>query len=495
MPMCLSDLTSENANTPPPAGVRIIPCTALDRMIANRLVLTPGLVINVRLDVKILEESLTRLIEHKFPRAGARIAFRNRAYEYQILETFDAKTPPAVFTVDDYAEPYNRSGRPQIPSTLTGSQPSIIPVPELDEFFRSKTCPKTEAEFLKPNMPMLHVHFSVFYDFTFIGVTAPHMGFDVLGTGALFSAWTRVINGDNFDAIPGMEWDAQPFAHYVPAPGSSSVSSTRTSLRGWFDLGWLSQLSFIGRFVLSSIHDPKEIGYLVRVPKAFLNEAKQKIMEELKAQGSSEYVGSSDVLLAWWYKTAYSYRAPTDHTPVHLHFASSLRSRSVFAQDAPLAHPYINNAVSYLAVPPIPLSAFLTEPLGELALRVRRAIMAYNADAASLRADLRWLFEGSNATKMAFPCPPAAEFSFTTNWRDGKLGALDFSGAVVSESKSGAAAGRVVFVHTVSSSDKALPMRGSGCVLMEDEDVVWMAQVRGSKDWEMIRQSGAIAFV
>ncbi|KAF7373742.1 hypothetical protein MSAN_00585400 [Mycena sanguinolenta] len=217
-------------------------------------------------------------------------------------------------------------------------------------------------------------------------------------------------------------------------------------------------------------------------------------MDDLKAQGSTEYVGSSDVLLAWWYKTVYSYRAPNDHTPVHLHFASSLRSRSVFAQDSPLAHPYTNNAVSYLPVPPIPINAFVNESLGELALRLRRAIVAYNADAASLRADLRWLFEGSNATKMAFPCPPGAEFSFTTNWRDGKLGALDFSGAVVSESKSEAAAGRVIFVHTVSSSDKPLPVRGSGCVLMEDDDVVWMGQVRGSKDWERIREAGAIVF-
>ncbi|KAJ6465768.1 hypothetical protein C8R45DRAFT_839726 [Mycena sanguinolenta] len=485
---------SQYENTPPPAGVRTIPCTALDRMVAYRLVVTPGLVINARLDVKILEEALTRLIEHKFPRAGARLAFRNGAYEFQIPETFDAKTPPAVFTVDDYAEPYNRSGRPRIPSSLTGSQPSIMPVPELEEFFRSKMCPKTEAEFFKPNVPMLHVHFSVFHDFTFIGVTAPHMGFDLLGFAALFSAWTRVINGDDIDAIPGMDWDAQPFAHYVPAPGSSPVTPTHTSLRGWFDLGWLSELSLIGRVVLSSIRDPKEVGYLVRVPKVFLNEAKQEIMDELKVQGSSEYVGSSDVLMAWWYKTAYSYRAPTDHTPVHLHFASSLRTRSVFTQDPPLAYPYINNAVSYLAVPPIPVNAFVKESLGELALRVRRAIVAYNADAASLRADLRWLFEGSNATKTTFPCPPGAEFSFTTNLRDGKLGTLDFSGAVVSESNSEAAAGRVVFVYSFFTLDKSFPMRGCGAVLMEDEDVVWMGQVRGSKDWEKIRQCGAIAF-
>ncbi|KAJ6465777.1 hypothetical protein C8R45DRAFT_1173416 [Mycena sanguinolenta] len=493
----LLSLFSRHENTPPPAGVRTIPCTAVDRCAANGLVLTPGLIINARLDACVQKRG-PYIHRVKFLVTYPRNSVF-KAYEFQIPQSFDAKTPPAIFTVDDYPEAYNCAGRPEIPSALTGSQPSVIPFPELDAFFRSKTCPKTEADFLKPNVPMLHVHFSVFHDLTFIGVTFPHMGFDVLGTGVLLAAWTRVVNGDDFDAIPGMEWDAQPFAHYTPAPGSSSVSSTRTSLRGWFDLGWLSQLSFIGRFILSTMRDPKEVGYLVRVPKVFLNEAKQKIMEELKAQGSSEYVGSSDVLMAWWYKVRWPgsflpTTSPTDHTPIHLHFASSLRSRRVFAQDSPLAYPYINNAVLRIAVPPIPINAFVKESLGELALRVRRAILAYNADAAALRAELRWLFEGSNATKMAFPCQPGAEFSVTTNWRDGKLGALDFSGAVVRDSKSEAVTGRVLFLHLVVTSDKTVPMRGSGVVLMEDEDVVWMAQIRASKDWERIIQSGAIAF-
>ncbi|KAJ6465769.1 hypothetical protein C8R45DRAFT_1173405 [Mycena sanguinolenta] len=457
---------SRHENTPPLAGVRTISCTALDQMIAHGLVHTPSFVVNARLDTKILEDSMARLIEHKFPRAGARLAFRNGAYEFQIPETFDAETPPAIFTVAEYLEPYNGTGRPQIPSALT------------------------EAELLRPNVPMMHVHFSVFDDLTFIGVTVPHMGFDALGFAALMLAWTRVINGDDFDAIPGMEWDAQPFAHYVPAPGSSPITPTRTSLRGWFDLGWLSQLSFIGRFVLNSVRDPKEMTYLVRVPKVFLNEAKQKIMEELKAQGSSEYVGSSDVLMAWWYKA----RSPSlSPMMLHLQLANSLRSRPVFVQDGPLAYPYINNAVSFLTVPPIPINAFVNESLGELALRLRRAILAYNADPAAVRADLHWLFEGSNATKLVFPCPPSAEWSLSSNWRDGKLGALDFSGAVVSESKS-EAAGRVAFVYLVLTSEKPSPKRGSGIVLSEDDDAVWMAQARGSKDWERIRQSGAVAF-
>ncbi|KAJ6465784.1 hypothetical protein C8R45DRAFT_492379 [Mycena sanguinolenta] len=486
-------LFSRPENTPPPAGVRTIPCTSVDRLAAAHLVLTTGLVINARLDAKVLEESLSRLIERKFPRAGARLAFRNGAYEFQIPETFYAKTPPTIFTVDDYPEAYNCAGRPEIPSALTGSQPSVIPLPELDAFFRSKMCPKAEDDFLQPNMPMLHVHVAVFHDLTCIGVTSPHMGFDALGTATLLAAWTRVINGDDLNTIPGMEWDAQPFAHYVPAPGSSSVIPVR---RGWFDLGWLSQLFFIARFILRVIRDPEEVTCLVRVPKAFISQEKQKITSELKAQGSSEYVGSADVLMAWWFKTVYSYRAPADRTPLHLHIVSNLRSQPIFAQDAPMAHPYINNAVASISVPPMPINTFLNESLGQLALRIRRAILANHADPAGIRADLRWLFANLSKTvlKTVFPCPPGAGFSFQTSWRAGKLSELDFSGAVASDVKSEAKAPRVMFVHPITTTNKTVPMRGSGAVLMEDEDAWWMSQVRGSKDWEKIRQSGALAF-
>ncbi|KAJ7805195.1 hypothetical protein B0H14DRAFT_2881312 [Mycena olivaceomarginata] len=486
----LLSLFSAHKTTLPPAGVRTIPCSAVDLYAASGLVLTTGLVINARLDPQRLEETLANLIERKFPRAGSRLAFRNGIYEFQIPDTFDAvKTPPARFTVENYEEAYNCAGRPELPIALTGWKPSVIPAPEMEVFFRSKTCPKSQDDFLKPNVPLLHVHVAVFYDLTFVGVTSPHIAFDALGTATLLTAWTRMLSGEDADTMPGMQWDAEPFASF--APGSSSSSVKPKVRRGWFELGWLSQLLFILRMTSRIVPDPNEATYFVRVPKAFLNEEKQKIMAELKIQESSEYVGSSDVLIAWWLKTVYAIRAPTDRTPIHLHVVNSVRSQPIFAQDAPLAHPYVQNAVLSITVPPLPVRAFQTESLGALALRVRRAIVAYNTDPAGVRADLRWLCAGANATKTLFPCPPGAEFSVQTSWRAGKLGALDFSGAVAGDEK---AAARVVFVHPVVSSGKTVPMRGSGAVLMEDEEVVWMSQIRGKKDWERIRESGEIVF-
>ncbi|KAF7369439.1 hypothetical protein MVEN_00273200 [Mycena venus] len=466
----LFSLFSTSKTNARPDGMRTIPCTALD-VIGRDIILTTGLIVKAKLDPKRLEQTLSKLIEIKFPRAGARLAFRNRAYEFQIPETFDTRIPPAKFTVEDRPEAYSCAGRPEIPIGLTSSRPCVTPMlgPDFDAFFRSKTCPKTLDDFLLPNVPLLHVHVVVFHDLTLIGVTWPHIGFDAVGMGTLLAAWTRMING----------------------------SGPVKMKRGWFDLGWVAQLSFIVQFIWRFIRDPEEVLHLVRIPKAFLEEEKQKIMDELKAQGSSEYVGSSDLLVAWWLKILYGHRAPTDDTPIHLHVINSLRGQPIFTNDGPLAYPYTNNAVLSIPIPPLPASAFGQEPLSSLALHVRRAIITYNADPASVHADVQWHCAGSNAFKTVYPCPPGAEYFVQTSWRAARFGTLDFSGAVVPqrEDEMTPTAARVVFVHWLSSSKKTIPFRGSGVVAMEDEDVVWTGQVCGKKEWELIKQRGEIEFI
>ncbi|KAF8179505.1 hypothetical protein K438DRAFT_1938421 [Mycena galopus ATCC 62051] len=417
----------------PPAGMRVVPCTGVDLGFRDILAAI-GLVINARLDSDKLEETLWKLVEHKFPRAGSRLAYRDGAYEFQIPEKFDAEAPPFVLTVEDHPEVYNCGTRPQIPHTFTGSKPSVIPAPELERFFRSKTCPTSLHGFLQ-----------------------------------------------------GMEWDAQPLKHF-----GSSTSLKPAVPRGWFILAGFSWLWFFLRVLYRTIPDPKTVTRFVRVPKVFLNEAKQNIMHELKAQGSSEYVGSSDVLAAFWLKTAYGHRRPMDHTPIHPHIYRDLRSLPIFAHDAPLANPYIHNAVLTIPVPPMPASVIQTESIGELALRIRRAIVAYNADPGIPRADLHWRCTESNFFKTLMPCPPGPEYWMQTNLRAARFAELDFSGAAVGN-RMGTAV-RVVF--TCPETVFSFPPLGRGVtmVTMEDEDAVWMCDTRGAKEWERIRQTGEIAF-
>jgi hypothetical protein len=64
------------APTPPPADVRVVPCTGIDAA-PRQLVVTTGFIFDARLDTKKLEDTLALLVERKFPRAGARLALRN----------------------------------------------------------------------------------------------------------------------------------------------------------------------------------------------------------------------------------------------------------------------------------------------------------------------------------------------------------------------------------------------------------------------------------
>ncbi|KAJ7664764.1 hypothetical protein B0H17DRAFT_1256017 [Mycena rosella] len=483
------------STAPPPDGVRTIPCTAMDLGMVD-LILTMGLVIDARLDAKKLQETLSTVVERKFPRAGGRLSLRNGVYELQVPDSFGPAAPPMVFTTEDYAESYKSDKRPEIPTHPTGalpSPPAIIARPaELDVYLRSVTCPRSLEGFLTPNMPLLHVHVAVFDNLTFIGVTSPHIAFDALGTATLLSAWTRLLNGEELDTIPGMDRDAEPFKTFA---GSSSISAKR----GWFNLGLFNRLSFIARFVLHIIQDSSEVPYLVRVPKTFLDGTKQNIMDELNREGSNEWVGSSDVLMAWWFKTLYTHRKHDDTTPIHIHFPVDLRNKPIWADGAPLTSPYIHNAVSKISLPPIPANAFQTESLAALALRVRRAVNAYTADPAAIRADVQWHCAHPGMT--LFPCPPGAEYNVQTNWRAACFAGLDFSGARAASPPGAAAAdtleraARVVFVHPIVTSGKNIPMRGTGGVLMDDEHGVWMSQYRGAKDWERVRQSGSLVFL
>jgi hypothetical protein len=169
-------------------------------------------------------------------------------------------------------------------------------MPLFEPYFRSKECPTSLAGFLRPNVPLVHVHVTTFADISFIGVTSSHITFDAVGTGLFLRTWTRIINGEDPDAIPGMPLDIAPFESFK----GTNVSNRK----GWFDLGFFSKINFIVRLVYRILRDGEEVVRLVCVPKAFLDSAKLMINEKLRLEGSEEWVGSSDVLMAWWYKVS-----------------------------------------------------------------------------------------------------------------------------------------------------------------------------------------------
>ncbi|KAJ7465161.1 hypothetical protein FB451DRAFT_1138498 [Mycena latifolia] len=495
-----------DAPTPAPAGMRVVPCSALD-VEQRHTVLTTGLVIDSPLDAQKLEHSLSTLVERKFPRAGARLAIRNKVYEFHIPCTFDSHTPAIAFTADRHHEPYWSRTRPDLRSLVncSDSEPLFCRFPSLKTYLISKKCPTSTAEFLRSNTPMLQVHVSVFDDLTLIGVTAPHLMFDAPGIGILLHAWTRLLSGDDIDAIPGMEWDVAPFETFR---GPNAVNC----VRGY---GYLIPdkyppniyepcLSLVVSWIRSRIRN-REVNRLIRVPKAFLEDRRREIMENLKLQGSSEWVTSSDVLLAWWIKTSYSLHKSDDPTGIFIHIPVDLRSKLIFPTASILTKPYINNASSTISVPPFAVKTLHTESLGDLALRIRRATTLYNTDLLAFEHELRW--RNANLDYKIFNihrCPPGAESELQTNWCDARLSDLDFSQARAPGSQKTA---RVLFVlaDAVMADDymskhdavqyNCTSLRGNGAILMEDEDAIWMSQVKGIREWEKLRRSGRFKLI
>jgi hypothetical protein len=120
------------------------------------------------------------------------------------------------------------------------------------------------------------------------------MMFDALGTKILLEAWCRRLNGTKLEEITGMGWDSAPFESFrnLPADGR----------RGWYDLALLGKIQFVCSIFWRQLFDRRDVTLLVCVPKIFLSKLKTAVMEELTARNLGEWVGSSDVLLAWWYK-------------------------------------------------------------------------------------------------------------------------------------------------------------------------------------------------
>ncbi|KAF7343248.1 hypothetical protein MVEN_01756500 [Mycena venus] len=484
---------------PASAGMLVVPCSTLD--IAQRdTVRTVGLVVDAHLDANKLYQTLSMLIERKFPRVGARLAYRNRVYEFHIPRVFDSETPPVAFTAEEYREPYLAScgARPDVLGLLnrTDSEPIFCQFPALKMYLVSKTCPASTDEFISTKTPMLHVHVSVFDDLTLIGVTASEMMFDAPGLSTLLHAWTRVLSGDDIDDIPGMAWDLAPFNAFL---GPSYLRCIRG--RGY---GSDRVAEYPMNMWKGSVYDPlielcqdrmrrqkraREVSQLVRIPKTFIEDRRLEVIEELKRKGFNEIVSSSDVLMAWWIKTSYRLRRPNDPTVLYLHMAADLRPKAIFAGGSPLAQPFINNASSTVCVPSL-MHEILATSLGELALGIRRTISAYDADLPASE-ELRW--RNTHPMIRLEYCQWWNESAVQTSWSG--LSGLDFSGAGRQGEKT-STQGRVRFVFTdIVMAEEGEFLRGSGAILMEDANAVWMSQVKWREEWEELRRSGLFKFV
>jgi hypothetical protein len=181
------------------------------------------------------------------------------------------------------------------------------------------------------------------------------------------------------------------------------------------------------------------------------------------------------------------HRNTADQTPIIIHTAVDLRLLHIWEEGKALSHPYVHNAMSTITPPPIPASTLASSSVADLALQIRRAIKAYTADLESIRTDIS--FRCANPTKLLIPCTPDGEAVIHSNWRTAKFGQLNFSGAAVG------AGAKATVRFMLAYFPSSIPLRGSSVVLSEDAETLWMFYIASSKEWERIKQSGAVQFI
>jgi hypothetical protein len=76
--------------------------------------------------------------------------------------------------------------------------------------------------------------------------------------------------------------------------------------------------------------------------------------------------------------------------------------------------------------------------------------------------------------------------------RDTAFGAKIFRGAPGWERKVEEGS---VFIDTAVEGERYVSLRGTGAILMEDENTIWMSQVKSRREWEKLRWSGCFDFI
>ncbi|EJD50448.1 hypothetical protein AURDEDRAFT_182386 [Auricularia subglabra TFB-10046 SS5] len=478
----ISSLWTASADPSLP-NVDVVACSAVD-LGATEFTPTRGFVLPERLDASKVKSTLFEAIEEKLPRVGARLAFRNGLYEFHIPRTFSDDVPPVQFTHTDHpgdSLSTHATIPPQLPDGQT--EPCWTDMPECVALFRAPGTPGHFREFLRPDVPLVHVHVTTFSDATLIGVTASHVMFDAHGAAALYDAWTAALRGE-LDSIVASPRAFEPFKDMLPdAP----------ELLAPQQLGLFAGLRLLVRFVWRSWFGRTESSKLLYVPHEWLSARKDECMAELKARGSTEWVGSSDVLTASILKMIYTHRS-SDPQRIHLHMPVGLRR--IFP--ATFKYPYPNNAIAYCEATRTAAGEIASRPLLDTALTIRRSLNHFTSSPGleAVRGQLAWRQRYSAGKKgRLFPLNPDAEYAFLSNWRSAKFNKLDFAGALRGYTKAKLRTVSPVFVGLFVQEGFDFPMRGSGVVLSETDDGIWATMALYDEEWERLKADGLLHFV
>ncbi|KZV89026.1 hypothetical protein EXIGLDRAFT_838818 [Exidia glandulosa HHB12029] len=441
------------------------------------LVMTVAIVLSAPTSISHLREALRDTVVQKMPKAGARITRQGKAYDFNIPTSFSDTTPPFIFTSLDVSATLAEANV-DLPIHAPDSRiPCFMPESNIVRLFRGPGCPTSLKDFLKPNVPVLHVHVVVHSDATLIGITTTHIAFDAHGLKILLSAWASATRRALRDIPP-----APPAFHPLSLEEKqkrldrAAPLSQHEPRRGWYALGVFGIIHFVVLYVWSLLKDSEERRVFIRIPKERVLQMKEAAMEELKARGEGEWVSTNDIVAAWLLKLVYAHRR--DSTPIALHMTINLRGLlpDVFSV------PYINNAVATAPAYTVPANVLAGQPLIDTALTLRRALLAYKEDTTTLYSEMT--DDALHPGRTLFPCHPGEQFAIVNSWLSAKYHDLAFA-PLLGSSKTVSP----LWVMPYTQDRSPVPMRAVLAIIFESDDSIWARWALGRKDLRRMQQA------
>ncbi|KAK3209909.1 hypothetical protein GRF29_44g1037238 [Pseudopithomyces chartarum] len=297
------------------------------------------------LDPEKLRLSLERLVQiGNWHQIGAR--YRKNAkgkLELHIPQEYDSKKPAIMFSHDNRQESIRDNElTKRLPQHAKVSHPTIY---DDNRNFTSLVTrpgrPTKLKEWTETDHPGLSIHVASFTDATLVTLSWSHVFFDALGRQSFLQAWLAVLDGRD-DEVP-------EFTPYEEDP----IVSIAEGGRPWEHIHYGHVLTgiwyvlFVICFIYEMVVYKKEAGRTIRFPGSWVDELRNRAMDELREKGVAEkdaFVSHGDVLLAFWCKTTLAAQHIRSGRPLHIINAMNVRGASEHVP-LPDKSAYIGNAV------------------------------------------------------------------------------------------------------------------------------------------------------
>ncbi|KAF7537112.1 hypothetical protein G7054_g3994 [Neopestalotiopsis clavispora] len=393
---------------------------------------------DVALDANRLHESLEKLLSMEgWRKLGARLRKNASEIEYHLPAEFAAERPAVTFS--HVRHDTSIAAHPlasQLPRAQ-GDKPTIAGDPELfTSLARPEGTPTSIDDWLTQDRGQLGLHVVSFTDATLVVLYYNHTSFDLMGWGALMTAWTHVLHGREhmvakpFGGDPGSA-DFDPFKDLGMNPTEPHVLADRHMKMG-------SLIGYGARNVLDIAFKAKE-NRIVCIPGAFIDKLRAQSMAEVSAvagPGETPFLSEADVLAAWWARLAASTsQSPDSERTISIQYAASARKALGVSTD-PSRDPYISNLFSILYTLKSARDMINT-PVSHTAKEIRRSIVEQGT---RQQVEAYYALQRQGPGKVLPFMGDAGMHSMTiSNWGKANLYGHDFSPAALSAQDRGIA--------------------------------------------------------